>query len=174
MPLIKNGELTQDSWVSVEDPAALPEGSGDSGDIIVTLDHWQAEKETPKLRNGRLGIQLSADQLADSIGADVADFDLIALTFPKFQDGRAYSTARLLRERYGFEGELRATGAVHRDQFFFMARCGFDTYQVQDEKEVKGFTQAMEEISLSYQPATDTRRPLYRRRHDINRRPEAC
>lgn len=174
MPLIKNGELTQDSWVSVADAASLPEGSAESGDIIVTLDHWQAEKETLKLRNGRLGIQLSADQLADTIGADVESFDLIALTFPKFQDGRAYSTARLLRERHGFAGELRATGAVHRDQFFFMARCGFDTYQVQDENEVKGFAQAMEEISLSYQPAGDARRPLYWHRHDITRQPEAC
>ena len=174
MPLIKNGELIADSWVEVASEESLPEGSTDSGDIIVTLDHWQAERETLKLRNGRLGIRLSADQLADSIAEDVESFDLIALTFPKFQDGRAYSTARLLRERHGFKGELRATGAVHRDQFFFMARCGFDTYQVQDEKEVNGFAQAMEEIGLSYQPAGDSRRPLYWHRHDINRRPEAC
>ena len=84
---------------------------------------------------------------------------MVALEFPKFRDGRAYSTARLLRERYGFAGELRAVGDVLRDQFLFMHRCGFDAFEVADEQAVAAWRKAIAEFTVFYQTATDGRAP---------------
>ena len=89
--------------------------------------------------------------------SDVARLDLIALHFPKFSDGRAYSQARLLRERLGYQGELRATGGVLQDQLPFMLRCGFDSF----ESDQKGFGEALARartlFSVVYQPTEDGR-----------------
>ncbi len=111
-------------------------------------------------RNGRLGVRLAADQPPQLIAGDLDRLDLVALEFPTFRDGRAYSYARLLRERYGFKKELRAVGNVLRDQFRFMHRCGFDAYAVADEKQAAAWARALSEISVVYQPSTDRRRPI--------------
>lgn len=153
MPLLKDGRIVDDVWTPLPEDAALtPEG-----DLIVTLERWQAERDGLQARNGRLGLRLRSDQSPAGIAEDLAHFDLIALEFPRFGDGRAYSYARLLRERYGFSGELRAVGNVLRDQLFFMLRCGFDSFEVAGDKTAEAWQEAISEISLWYQPAADGR-----------------
>lgn len=166
MPLIKDGLLAEDSWVHVDDEAEL------SADVrpadkhpIVSLERWQAEHETLRQRNAPLGIRLKSDQSPAEIADDIGHFAVIALDFPKFTDGRAYSSARLLRERYGYKGELRAVGNVLRDQFLFMQRCGFDSFEVKDAKAAEAWAESIAAISVSYQPGADARRPAIALRH---------
>jgi uncharacterized protein (DUF934 family) len=155
MPLLKNGQVVADTWT------LLPEGAAPEGDVIVSLERWQADRETLRAHNGRLGLRLKSDQSPAELAEDLDRFDLIALEFPRFGDGRAYSYARLLRERHGFAGELRAVGNVLRDQLFFMVRCGFDSFEVADDKAVAGWQEALSEISVLYQPTGDGRQTAF-------------
>ncbi len=153
MPLIKDDEIVTDSWIAVADDEALPEGAP----AIVSLARWQTEREALAGRNAPLGVRLRADQPPGEIAADLDRFQVIALEFPKFGDGRAYSYARLLRERHGYRGELRAVGNVLRDQALFMRRCGFDAFEVAEGTGVAGWREALGEISVFYQPTGDGR-----------------
>lgn len=154
MALIKNGEPIDDPWLRVADDQDLPDGP-----VIVTLARWQDGSADLTGHNGPLGIVLASDQSPDLIADDLGRFDLVALDFPAFTDGRAYSYARLLRERHGFTGELRAVGNVLRDQLAFMVRCGFDAFEMANDDAAEAFKKALDEISVAYQPATDARRP---------------
>jgi len=171
MALIRDGRIIADSW------RYLPESKPDSSespeltlpiDLIVTFDQWREHRDALVQRNGRLGVLLRSDQPPSSISDDLNHFDLVALDFPKFTDGRAYSYARLLRDRLGFEGELRAVGNVLRDQLLFMVRCGFDTIQVENTDIAKAWVEALSEIDVFYQPAADQRRPVLHLRHQPN------
>jgi uncharacterized protein (DUF934 family) len=148
MPLLKDGALVIDDWTPLADEADARPGDK----VIVTLDQWRERRERLRGHNGRLGLRLKSDQSPAQIADDLALFDLIALEFPRFGDGRAYSYARLLRERYGFTGELRAVGNVLRDQFPLMLRCGFDAFEVKDGKAVEAWHEATSEIAFTYQP----------------------
>jgi uncharacterized protein (DUF934 family) len=117
-----------------------------------------------KARDGGLGVWLDADEEAEEIGDDVEQFKVIALNFPAFTDGRNYSNARLLRDRYGFKGELRAIGDVLRDQLFYMHRCGFDAFAVRPDKDPYEALEGLKDFSVTYQAATDEPLPLFRRR----------
>ena len=160
MPLIKDGRAAADPWITLADGESLPEG----GPVIVTLARWRAEREALIRRGGPLGLRLKSDQPPALAADDLGRFALIALEFPKFTDGRAYSYARLLRERQGFEGEVRAVGNVLRDQFLFMHRCGFDAFEV-PAPDADAWIAALNEITVSYQPASDDRVPAWRLRH---------
>ena len=161
MPLIKHDGLADDPWVSLGDDDVLP----GNAPIIVSVERWRAERDVLVGRGGALGIRLAAEDSPAEIAADLERFQLVALDFPKFTDGRAYSTARLLRERYGFKGEVRATGQVLRDQLLFMWRCGFDAFEVAgknaDEDALEGWRTAMGELGVSYQTAADRRLPAH-------------
>ena len=159
MALVKNGELFESSFTDVSSAAEITA----SGPVIVSLEQWRAQRETLLARGTPLGIRLRSDQPPELIAADLAHFAVVALEFPKFRDGRAYSYARLLRERYGYKGELRAVGEVLTDQLFYMLRCGFDSFQLADGKDVKAALEAFHTFSVTYQGATDDGRPLYRR-----------
>jgi len=163
MPLLKNGEVIEDSWAALTNSPAGESDSGQSpandADLIVTLEQWQAADETLKKRNGRLGLRLRSDQSPAEIAQDLEHFDLVALEFPKFSDGRAYSYARLLRERHGFTGELRAVGNILRDQLFFMLRCGFDSFDIVGPDSAAVWREAITEIGVWYQPTADGRLP---------------
>jgi len=161
MPLIKHGALAEDPWQFAAEDAALPE----SGPVAVSRARWQREKAALTARGTPLGLWLTSADQAEDIAADLAAFDLIALEFPTFQDGRPYSTARLLRERYGYEGELRAIGDVSRDQFLFMYRCGFDAFEVSAGGALEDWLRAVSEISIWYQPTDDPRGALATLRH---------
>ena len=145
MPLIKDVEFVDDPWVAVADEEVLPEGAP----AIISLARWQAERDTLAGRSAPLGIRLCADQPPAEIADDLDRFQVIALEFPSFGDGRAYSYARLLRERFGYRGELRAVGNVLRDQALFMRRCGFDTFEVAEGTGVAGWREAVGSASIS-------------------------
>jgi len=160
MPLIKDGAFVEDKWTYADEEGPLPEGP-----VIVSLTRWQNEKEALAARTAPLGIKLLSGEEPKEIAGDLDKFAVIALDFPMFKNGRAYSYARLLRERYGYKGELRATGDVLRDQLFFMHRCGFDAYEVSQRITIDGWKEAMDEISVVYQPASDGRKTIFQARH---------
>ncbi len=153
MPLIEDGKLIEDRWVSVADDAELPA----DGPAVVSLDKWLEDRDNLGKRNTPLGIRLKAGQSPDLIADDLGRFDVIALEFPVFTDGRAYSYARTLRERYAYAGQVRAVGNVLRDQYFFMRRCGFDAFEVADGTRIEDWLESDREISVLYQRTIDGR-----------------
>lgn len=160
MPLIKAGAVVADPWVFVDDGAPLPA----TGAVVVSLPRWLAERTDLLDRGGPLGVRLASHDQAGALAGDLAHLALIALEFPSFRDGRAYTTARLLRERWGYRGEVRAVGNVLRDQLAFMHRCGFDAYDVADVAAAELFRAALGEISVVYQATGDGRLPACRQR----------
>ena len=152
MPLLKNGAVVEDCWRRIADDEPLP----GAGPIIITLARWQADRALSG-RRGPLGLALKNNEAVAPLANDVGHFELIALEFPKFTDGRAYSQARILREQYGFAGELRATGQVLRDQFVFMLRAGFDTFEVTKQADAEAFLETVRRYSVFYQPTGDGR-----------------
>lgn len=160
MPLIKNDLIVEDSWVFLADDEALPA----RGQVVVSLERWQEQAKELRKSGLRLGVKLRSGQRAEEIANGLDVLSLIALEFPKFTDGRSYSTARLLRERYGFAGELRAVGDVLRDQLFFMLRCGFDSFDVSDGIGLEAWLEATREIRHVYQPTYDGRLSILRQR----------
>ncbi|PKQ05941.1 MAG: oxidoreductase [Alphaproteobacteria bacterium HGW-Alphaproteobacteria-12] len=150
MKLVRNGAFVEDDFIAVGDEDALPDGPA-----IVSLERWQAERDTLIARNAPIGVRLQSGQEPGSIAGDLDRIDLVALEFPVYRNGRAYSYARLLRERYGFKGEVRAVGNVLRDQFQFMIRCGFDALEVADNITPEIWAENAGSFSLFYQPSAD-------------------
>jgi len=162
MALIKAGKRVEDPFVDASGADAIPP----SGSVIVSLAQWQAQRDALLARGTPLGIRLHSDQSPEAIADDVQHFAVMALEFPKFRDGRAYSYARLLRERYGFKGELRAVGDVLMEQLFFMLRTGFDAFDVQQSPDpVAAFETALKDFSVWYQPTGDGRPTAMQLRH---------
>ena len=161
MALIKDGQLVTDTFVDASGLDTLPPG----GAVLVTYDQWQAQRAALLARGTPLGIRLHSDQPPELIAADLPHFALVALEFPKFRDGRAYSYARLLRERYGFTGELRAIGDVLLEQLFFMLRTGFNEFEVQGADPLGQYRTALGDLSVWYQPTGDGRPTAMQLRH---------
>ena len=161
MPLIKNAEFVENTFAHVADEETLTEGA-----VIVSLKRFQAERDTLMTRNAPLGVRLSSDQSPEALGADVHHFAVIELEFPKFKDGRGYSWARLLRQRLGYKGEIRAVGDVLRDQWLFMSRVGIDAFEVRPGTKIEDFKAAMAEQTVFYQPASDRVRSVLDIRHN--------
>ena len=156
--LIRDHRIASDSWQHTPDDQALP-----PGDVIVSFERWESERTWLLRRSGGLGLRVSGDVSVEEIAGDLSFFDLIALEFRAFTDGRCYSHARLLRERFGFRGEIRAVGEVLRDQLYFLARCGVNAFEVGDEEHPEEWLKAFNEFSVQYQAAADDAGPLYRR-----------
>ncbi len=154
MVLIKDDRIVEDPWVAVADEAALP--SEDQA-VIVSYGRFERDRAALLARRGGLGVRLESDQPPGLITTDLDDIELVALVFPKFTDGRPFSSARLLRERYGFKGELRAVGDVLCDQWAFLRRCGFDSVEVESEAAARDWLGVASDFSVSYQPAADGR-----------------
>jgi uncharacterized protein (DUF934 family) len=163
MPIVRDGKIVEDPWVSVADDQPLPDGEP----VIVSLARWQNERATLAHHNLPLGVRLRSSDSAAEIAADLQHFGLIVLEFPKFNDGRAFSAARLLRERYGFKGEIRATGHIIRDQLLFLVRCGVDSLDAKDESWAEKWRIAQAEMTVVYQPGADARRPALALRHPL-------
>ncbi len=166
--IIKNREVVEDDWIVISAdadgglplPDALP-----SGKVIVPLLYWKTARDV--LIATRDKAQLAIWLAPDDEPADVVpDFDavtLLAVQFPVFRDGRGISLARLLRERYGWKGEIRAIGDVLRDQIGYMSRCGIDAFAVRADKDIHDALKAFDELTIHYQGAVDDPRPLFRR-----------
>jgi len=163
--LIKNRSIVADNWRLLERGAerALPEVPA-TGDVIVPLAVWQAGRAALLARNNSIGVWLDSGENAEGIAADLHHFALVAVNFPTLADGRGYSSARLLRERYGFAGELRAVGEVRRDQLLFLEQCGFDAFALRDEQDADDSLLAFGEFSEAYQVSVAQPVPLFRRR----------
>ncbi len=126
----------------------------------VALDDW---RNNPQAHAEAAALIISNDARLEGVAGDLSGFSVIILEFPTFKDGRAYSQARLLRERFGFAGEIRARGEVLRDQIAFMARCGFTAFELSGDDAI-GATAALAEFSFAYQVAADRIEPVWRRR----------
>lgn len=159
----EDGSIHPDDWVVVERPE-----EGDSlvlpdSPALIPADLWLAGKERYQ-GNDAIGIWLDSHQEPEMLEGVVNEVKVIAVNFPKFADGRGYSIARLLRERLGYEHELRAIGDVLLDQLQFMNRCGFDSFVLRADKNATEAARCLNFFSQGYQAATDTDVPLFRRR----------
>ncbi|MGB3808896.1 MAG: DUF934 domain-containing protein [Parvibaculum sp.] len=150
MQLIKDGTFVADAWTTVADDAPIPDGP-----IIVSLDRWKKEQNALLARGGKLGIRLKSGEEPALIADHLDSFDVVALEFPAYRNGRAFSYARILRERYDYKGEVRAVGAVLRDQFYFLVRCGFDALEVRDNITAEIYKESIGTFSHGYQPGAD-------------------
>ena len=113
---------------------------------------------------GDIAIWLDSDENVNDIGSDLRQFTLIALNFPVFSDGRSYTNARELRQHLNYEGEIRAIGDVLRDQMFYMARCGFDSFEIRHDQDPDACLSAFNDFQTGYQSSIDEPNPLFRRR----------
>ncbi|HEX4927389.1 MAG TPA: DUF934 domain-containing protein [Burkholderiales bacterium] len=159
--LIKDRRIAADTWRLLD--AAEPE-QVESEDVIMPLPLWLERREARRARGARLGVWLDSHEGPEAIAADVERFALVAVNFPKYQDGRGYSTARLLRERYGYRGELRAIGQVARDHLHYMASCGFDAFLLRDGEDPQAALAAFGDFGEAYQASVLRPLPLFRRR----------
>ena len=164
MALLQHGALQPNSWRFVGDDAAIPAEEP----VTVSLKRWQAEGESLRGRNAPIGVRLKNDESALLLGADVHHLAVVEVEFPKFTDGRAFSQARILRDKLGYKGELRAIGTILRDQYFYMTRCGIDSVELPEDKPVDGYLAALKEFSAWYQPASDGRVTVLELRHPAN------
>jgi uncharacterized protein (DUF934 family) len=153
MPLVKQGKISPDPFVHVADDAELP---GD-GAVLVSAAQFLADPEALLRRPGKLGVIWPNNRDVDDLVPYLDRLAVVALLFPTFRDGRAYSQARLLRERYAYRGELRATGQVLRDQFVFMLRAGFDAFEVKKDSDAAAFASTVKRYWVFYQPTGDGR-----------------
>ena len=165
--LIKERRIVADSWrlLSLGPKGELPEVPA-QGDVIVPLALWLARREDllPRAEAGSIGVWLDANEGPEAIADDLQRFAVVAVNFPKFGDGRGYSTARLLRERHGYKGELRAIGDVLHDFLYFMKQCGFDAFALRDDQDADEALTAFDTFSDGYQTSVLRPVPLFRRR----------
>jgi uncharacterized protein (DUF934 family) len=164
--IIKNHQAVADDYTLLKlaegetaETVALPAGA-----VIVPLAVWQARKAELQSHATPVGVWLAAGEGPEAIADDLAKLPVVGVHFPKFVDGRGYSTARLLRERFGYQGEIRAIGDVLHDQLFLMARCGFDAFALKEGKDIAKAVAAFETFKNPYQAAVDQPQPLFRRR----------
>src|SRR5580704_8595255 len=153
MPLVKGGNIVPDQFVRVADGAEPPA----DGAILVSATRFLENPEALFARTGKIGVIWPNNRDVDDLVPYLDRLALIALVFPTFRDGRAYSQARLLRERHLYRGELRATGQVLRDQFVFMLRAGFDAFEVKKASDADAFVLTAKRYSVFYQPTGDGR-----------------
>jgi uncharacterized protein (DUF934 family) len=163
MPLVKHGRIATDIFVHVADGAELP---GD-GAILVSAARFLEDPEALLRRGDKLGVIWPNNRNLDDLVPYLDRLAAVALVFPIFRDGRAYSQARLLRERYGYDGELRATGQVLRDQFVFMLRAGFDAFEVKKQADAEAFAETVKRYTVFYQPTGDGRVTALNRRMQL-------
>ncbi|HXI48713.1 MAG TPA: DUF934 domain-containing protein [Steroidobacteraceae bacterium] len=147
--LLRDRQIVIDEWLYVAEAAADA-----SAPLIVTFDQWKMEPDTWMARGSPLGVVLSSAHKVEELAPDLEHFSLVAAEFSGPGEGRGYTQARLLRERWNFKGELRATGHVRTDQVFFMARCGFNSFELPDT-DFDAALAAFSTFSAAYQPSND-------------------
>ncbi len=160
MPLVKGNTVVADEFVHLADDAELPA----QGAVLVTAERFLADPDSVLSRSGKSGVIWPNSRDVEDLLPYLDRLAVVALVFPVFRDGRAYSQARLLRERYKFKGELRATGQVLRDQFMFMLRAGFDAFEVKKDSDARAFAEVSHRFSVFYQPTGDGRVTAFHRR----------
>ena len=162
--IIKQRQAVADNWQLLKAAADGSVTVPPDGAVIVPLAVWRAQCDALTARSGKLGVWLDSNEDPALIADDLKNFEVVAVNFPQFVDGRGYSIARLLRERYGWRGELRAIGDVLRDQLFYLAQCGFDAFALRDGQDVQAALSAFADFSDAYQTSVERPQPLFRRR----------
>jgi uncharacterized protein (DUF934 family) len=148
--LIKQRDVVVDEWrYAEEDP------QGRERALILPLARWQQERERWRLWDGRLGVRLTPSDSVAALEQDFLRIGLVAIEFGGLAEGRGYSEAQLLRKRYKFTGEVRAVGKIQRDQLFYLARCGFDAFELPEEADLEAALTAFDDFSVAYQSAVD-------------------
>lgn len=158
--LIKDNQIIEDNWLIVD---ADFDGNLPEQEVIVPLSYWTENKESLASR-ANVGVWLDSSEEPGVLAPDLASLPVIAINFPKFADGRGYSYARLLRERFNYEGEIRAIGDVLQDQLFYMKRCGFNAFAVRADRDIEQALSGLSDFSNSYQAGCDNPIPQFRRR----------
>lgn len=156
MPLVKDGQPVENTWVTLGADDAIPAG----GAVIVTLDRWVTEKDALAARTAPVGVEVPGTTPAADLAADLGRLAVIAVRFPIFRDGRGFSLARDLRERHGYTGEIRAVGHTLPDQYQFLIRCGFSTVEPPEGKDPALWADAYRAITVTYQASIAEESPL--------------
>jgi len=151
--------LAEDPFTAVADDQGVP-----PGDVIISLTRFQTEGEGLLGEGRSVGVRLESHEEVEALAYDLPRISVVALAFPKFGDGRAYTSARLLRERFGFKGEVRAVGDVLREQAGFMVRCGFDAFEPADGSTAEEWSRAAHRFRHAYQRSDDGRPAAYAER----------
>ena len=161
--LLKDGQVIDNTWQLIEanedSQETLP-----NGDILVPVSMWQTNQSILENHRGAVGLWINGDEEIEGIAESIITAPVIAINFPKFVDGRGFSVARLLRDRYDFRGELRAVGQIIRDQLFLLQRCGFNAFQFDSEIDLTEAVKSLADFSDAYQVAADQPEPLFKRR----------
>jgi len=160
--IIKHRRIVADDWQSVDAETSIDQLP--AGKLIVPLALWIEHREALEQRGEPLALRLDPDFEVDDIAAQLPGFEMVVLQFPAFRDGRAYSQARSLRLHYGYQGEIRASGNVLRDQLMYMERVGFTSFELDAKQDINDALKAFDEISVKYQASSDEPLPLYQRR----------
>lgn len=162
--IIKDRTVVADDWHLLRlteeqnaESVAVP-----AGKVLVPLAVWLAQGATLRSR-ADVGVWIASSERAETLKDDLATLALIAVDFPKFADGRAYSIAYNLRARLGYTGELRAVGDVLRDQLFYMQRVGFNAFEVRADRDVHDALKGLTDFSVPYQNSWDLKAPLFGR-----------
>ena len=168
--IIKDRNVVADPWLRLElnPDGSFPAAPG-SRDVIVPLAMWREQRPHLLVRPGRVGVWLNSDEEPAVLAEDLKLFGVVAVNFPTFGDGRGFSTARLLRERYGWKGELRAIGDIFRDQLFYLASCGFDAFVLRKGEDPHEALAGFNVFSESYQASVERPQPLFRRRGAVEK-----
>jgi uncharacterized protein (DUF934 family) len=158
--LISNSVVTENEWQTLEKDfaAELPDGKA-----LVPMAYFLKNQDLVLSRKD-IGIWIDSDEAPEELPETSTNLPVIGINFPKFADGRGYSIARYVRERLGFNGELRAIGDVMRDQLFFLQRCGFNSYAIREDCDAEVAMAGLSDFSETYQAANDQKSPLFRRR----------
>lgn len=163
--LIKNRSVVENPWVIVPKDEALEALLARSEEqLLVPAATWLEHRGALLASGKQLGVWLDSDQHPEIIAADIPSLPVIALNFPVFSDGRAFSYAFALRKHYAYKGELRAIGDVLRDPLFYMKRCGFDAFDLADDVKIEDALSAFSDFHTTYASTVEEPLPLFRRR----------
>lgn len=150
MKIIKDKKIIEDNWTHIADDEEI-----ENGNITISASRWLKEKTALSNHQGKLGIRLSPSNTAEEIADDLQNISLIALEFPIFTDGRLFSQARLLRNQYDFDKEIRAMGNYMPDQVFYLSRVGVNSFQLEDSEKLPLALSTLEDFTVKYQTSTN-------------------
>lgn len=156
--LIRQRDIVTDEWCYADEDSA-----GRARALILPFTRWQQERDQWWLWDGRLGVRIGPTDPVEALKNDFARVSLVAIEFSGIAEGRGYTQAQWLRQRYAFTGEIRAVGKIQRDQLFYLARCGFDAFELPPDADLQGALEALDTYSVAYQSSTDAGLALRRR-----------
>jgi uncharacterized protein (DUF934 family) len=146
MQIIKDKQMVDNPWTHVADDAELK-----AGNITVSLARWKQDKQQLLAREGNIGVRIGSADAVDDIAPDLKDIQLIELDFPDFADGRLFSHAWLLRGRYNYQGEIRATGHFMPDQVFYLSRVGVNAFNPEKGEDLPVVLSHLHDFTVKYQ-----------------------